>query len=90
MTEEPIDRGWFEDAVDRLPESVLRAKGFIRFRDDPDRCWLLQRTGRQWSLAPIDRPEITGAQIVVVALAGHPDQFNPDAWRDIELADDRN
>jgi hypothetical protein len=51
------------------------------------------RDGRILGVGTVDELKewgtATGAMITIIALAGHPDQFNPEAWGSIEQAGDR-
>ena len=62
----PVDRRALEDRLDRLPEGVLRIKGFVRLRDT-DRVELLQGVGRRWRWEPA--PGRTPEGLAVIALA---------------------
>lgn len=48
------DRPWTRDLVDALmaslPESVIRAKGFVHLDANPDHRMVLQRVGRRWTM----------------------------------------
>lgn len=49
-SEAPLDRSHVEAFLAALPGNVLRAKGFVRFADDPDQLHLLQVVGRRSTL----------------------------------------
>ena len=49
---EPLDRAALVTALDALPGVVVRFKGVVRLREDPDRSYVLQGVGRRWSLEP--------------------------------------
>jgi G3E family GTPase len=46
----PLSRQDVERFASGLGEDVYRAKGFVRLRDDPDRCYVYQQVGARWSL----------------------------------------
>ena len=48
----PFDRARLAAALDALPDSIVRFKGLVRLRDDPERPCVLQGVGRRWSLEP--------------------------------------
>ncbi|MDQ3850261.1 MAG: GTP-binding protein [Actinomycetota bacterium] len=63
-----------------LPEGVLRAKGFLHLREDPEHRYLLQLVGRRWNIK-LDRPwneDVAGSRIVVIGLspAIRPDELD--------------
>lgn len=83
----PIDRARFERSANGLPEDIPRAKGFVRFRDDPERIWLYQQAGRRWTLEPADQPGISGARIVVLLLVRDAALFDAALWFGLERCD---
>ena len=52
-----LDREAFLAALDALPASILRGKGFVRFSDNPKSLEVLQLVGRRCSLGPAERSE---------------------------------
>ena len=44
-----FNRKTFELWCDALPHSVIRGKGFLRFRDDPEHFWIWQKVGKHSS-----------------------------------------
>ena len=50
--DDPLDRAALVTALDTLPGTVMRFKGVVRLREDPDRPHVLQGVGRRWSLEP--------------------------------------
>ncbi len=68
-----LDRAKFERALDALPPTVLRAKGFLKFTDDPDRPWLLQRVGWRSQLTPAET-EAGGGRLVFIGTPEMPDE----------------
>ena len=44
-----LNRNTFELWCDALPHSVIRGKGFLRFRDDPEHFWIWQKVGKHSS-----------------------------------------
>jgi G3E family GTPase len=72
VDEAPLQRESFERVLGELPESVVRAKGFLNLHDDPDRRTILQLVGRRWTLSP-GRPwgdETPRTRIVWIAERG--------------------
>ena len=59
-TREPLDRARLTAAVGALPGTVMRFKGLVRLREDPERPYVLQGVGRRWSLEPAP-PRLPGA-----------------------------
>ena len=63
------------DAIKALPEGIVRAKGLLHLREDPQHRYLLQLVGRRFSIEA-DRPwgeADPGSQIVVIGLPGAVD-----------------
>lgn len=56
---------------------VLRAKGFLNFREKPGETLLFQLVGRRATLAPADR-KLNGCEMVLI---GEASGFDPDAVR---------
>jgi len=44
-----LNRNTFELWCDALPHSVIRGKGFLRFRDEPEHFWIWQKVGKHSS-----------------------------------------
>jgi G3E family GTPase len=76
---EPCDRARLEDVLARLPASIVRAKGFLRLADDPNRTYLLQLAGGSWRL---DATTATAPALAVVFI-GTSRRFDPGAVRDL-------
>ena len=74
----PLDRAVFMQEMANWPDEVLRAKGFIRFSDDIDHAYNLQRVGARASLEAGPRSDDlpAGARIVVI---GPRDQLDAEA-----------
>jgi G3E family GTPase len=49
--EEPLDDGRLQDFFATLPETVLRAKGFVDLARSPDRRTVVQRVGNRWVMS---------------------------------------
>jgi G3E family GTPase len=65
-------------ALEGLPRSVLRAKGFVRLCDAPGVMTLVQKVGPRWNLTPFPegaRPLPEGRLVLV----GTPDMPAPEA-----------
>ena len=48
-----VIRTAFEQWKEQLPSSVIRGKGVLHFKDDPDKIWIWQKVGRSESLKSI-------------------------------------
>ncbi len=57
-THEPLDRTRLAAALDALPASVVRFKGFVRLHECPGRLYVLQGVGHRWSLEPVPEPSL--------------------------------
>lgn len=69
---DPVNGAGFVEALTALPDGVLRAKGFLHLREDPDNRYLLQLVGRRYTIK-LDRPwdeDAPGSRIVVIGLPG--------------------
>jgi G3E family GTPase len=68
------DRNALEAALDRLPASVLRGKGFVRFADAPADAYVLHLAGRRHSLEHAPGAAAPGAacRIVFIGVPGMP------------------
>lgn len=63
----PVSAPRLRDALQRLPASVIRAKGFVRLDDAPHAWQLVQVVGRRWSLVPAE-PLDAGATSALVVM----------------------
>jgi len=52
--EEPLDDSRLQDFFAALPETVLRAKGFLNLARSPDRRTVFQRVGQRWLMSEGD------------------------------------
>jgi G3E family GTPase len=52
--EEPLDDSRLQDFFATLPETVLRAKGFVNLARSPDRRTVFQRVGQRWLMSEGD------------------------------------
>ncbi len=43
----PFDRQKLDDFASNWPRNIIRSKGIIWFKDEPDMAWVLETTGRQ-------------------------------------------
>lgn len=88
--EQPLRRETIDRLMDRLPETVVRAKGLIRLADDDDRVMVLQRVGARWSLRTLPvvegsgRSELSSSRLVLIGLEG----AITTAWLDEQLGAD--
>ena len=71
----PLDRAGLLAALDALPESVLRVKGFCRLGADAV-PHLVQRAGRRTALEPWPHP-MAGEGLVMIGTPAMPDQPMP-------------
>ncbi|MFO7663966.1 MAG: GTP-binding protein [Chloroflexota bacterium] len=74
--DEPIAEARLAAMLEQLPESVLRAKGFVYLADDLSRRYLVQLVGRRWSLTRQEpwgniRPQTS---LVFIGLRGEFDE----------------
>ena len=73
--DEPLSGDAFRALVAALPEGVIRAKGVLCLREDPDRRTIFQLVGKRWSLKPGgewgDAPP--RSQLVMIGLIGSVD-----------------
>ncbi len=59
----------FQDLIGALSPALLRAKGFVAFREKPGRRFLFQLVGRRATLAPHDGPG-SGCELVLIGERG--------------------
>lgn len=72
----------FQEAMERLAPTLLRAKGLLTFAEMPGKAQLFQMTGSRATLAPYGT-DITGCRLVLIGERG---RFDPEAAR-LALAD---
>ena len=71
----PLSGAGLVAALRALPDGIVRAKGLLHLREDPQRRYVLQLVGRRYSIEA-DRPwgeTPPGSQIVVIGLPGSVD-----------------
>ncbi|MDQ2094942.1 CobW family GTP-binding protein [Rhodalgimonas zhirmunskyi] len=73
--ETPVSMPRFQRLIGALSGQLLRAKGFLTFREKPGEHLLFQLVGRRASLAPSERKQ-NGCQLVLI---GEKSDFDPDA-----------
>ena len=75
VCETPLARADVETFLAELPEDVLRAKGFLRIAEDPDRPYLLQVVGHRSTLTPVRALDVEPrtTRLVVIGLPGSID-----------------
>lgn len=74
----PLDRARVEALVAALPEGVVRAKGVLALRDEPDRRTVFQLVGRRWELtrgAPWGNDPPSSRLVVIGATGSVGDGF---------------
>lgn len=65
-----LDRQKFESFARTLPDTSLRAKGFLRFSDAPDQIWMFNLVGHRATLEIASaRPSSDTTRLVVIGLA---------------------
>ena len=70
----PVERAVFERFISRLPDEVVRAKGFVYLREDASQRHVFQMVGKRWSLKPDDRQlHDHHTQIVLIGRTGSVD-----------------
>jgi G3E family GTPase len=62
--EKPLDETRFKNAIERLPRSILRAKGFCRLGEGAEQA-VFQLVGRRWSLERRPMPAETDELVVI-------------------------
>jgi G3E family GTPase len=71
----PLSGAGLVKALKALPDGIVRAKGLLHLREDPQRRYVLQLVGRRYSIEA-DRPwreTPPGSQLVVIGLPGAVD-----------------
>jgi G3E family GTPase len=73
--DEPLDGQAFRTLVEALPEGIIRAKGVLCLKEDPDRRAIFQLVGKRWSLKPGSEwgTAQPGSQVVMIGLPGSID-----------------
>ncbi|MCR9136174.1 MAG: GTP-binding protein [Alphaproteobacteria bacterium] len=65
QTEEPLDRRRFEEFARSLPKQCVRAKGLLRFSDDPQSTVLFNLVGHRATLDMSNGPSTQSASLIV-------------------------
>lgn len=65
----PVRADLLRHALDHLPPSVLRAKGFVRLDESPDAWRLVQVVGSRWTLVATSAAPSADSQLVVMGAA---------------------
>lgn len=68
--EAPLDRVRFRDAIRALPESLLRAKGVLRFADRPGERAVFQLVGKRHTLSAESGTAPASSQLVAIGRHG--------------------
>ncbi len=73
----PVDGRALCDALVALPDDILRAKGVLHLREDPDHRYVLQLVGRRGTIERHQpwRDERPGSRVVLIGL---PESIDPD------------
>jgi G3E family GTPase len=77
----PVSGAGLVEEIGALPDGIVRAKGLLHLREDPDNRYVLQVIGRRFSI-DADRPwgdAVPASQIVVIGLPGSVDGAALDA-----------
>jgi cobalamin biosynthesis protein CobW len=69
--EPPLHGHRLVELLKALPDGIVRGKGFLHLREDPDSRYLLQLVGRRWSIE-VDRPWGTARRCSRFVLIGLP------------------
>lgn len=62
----PLKKAQFNDWLVQLPSSVYRVKGFVRFADEPDVSYLVQKTGSEVSFSQFNQ-KVVDPELVIVS-----------------------
>ncbi|CAN5230648.1 GTP-binding protein [soil metagenome] len=79
---EPISGAGLVEALQALPDGIVRAKGLLQLREDPSNRYVLQLVGRRFSVEadrPWDAASAPASQLVVIGLPGSVDARELDA-----------
>jgi G3E family GTPase len=80
----PAERAAFEHWKNQLPSSVIRGKGIIRFKNNPETVWIWQKVGRSETLKQMKSIKFSGISKVLligtvempsVSQIGYPEGF---------------
>ena len=72
---EPLSGAGLVEAIEQLPDGIVRAKGLLHLREEPTNRYVLQVVGRRYSIEA-DRPwgdAEPGSQLVLIGLPGSVD-----------------
>jgi G3E family GTPase len=84
----PVERTAFEHWKDQLPSTVIRGKGVLSFKDNPETVWIWQKVGRSETLKSMKsiKIKISGnskvsligtKEMPLVSKIGYPEGFVP-------------
>lgn len=74
-----LDRHLFESFARTLPDTSLRAKGFLRFSDTPEQTWMFNLVGHRATLEIASvRPSSDTTRLVVIGLS---ERLDPEAMK---------
>ena len=82
----PVERTAFEHWKDQLPSTVIRGKGVLSFKDNPETVWIWQKVGRRETLKSMKSIKISGnskvsligtLEMQLVSKIGYPEGFVP-------------
>jgi len=74
-SDEPLAGDAFRALVESWPEGIIRAKGILYLRENPDQRHIFQLVGKRWSLKPGGEWGDTSprSQLVIIGLSGSID-----------------
>ena len=82
----PVERVAFNHWKNQLPSTVIRGKGVLSFKDNPESVWIWQKVGRSETLKATKSITITGnskvlligtPEMPLVMKIGYPEGFTP-------------
>jgi G3E family GTPase len=77
----PLSGTGLVEAIAGFPEGIVRAKGILHLREDPERRYVLQLVGRRYSIQPGAAwgHDVPGSRLVVIGVPGSVDAAALDA-----------
>jgi G3E family GTPase len=74
----PLDRDSLMEVIKSLPETIIRAKGILQMKDDPEQRVIFQLVGKRWEFTQgaAWADEVPQSSLVLIGLPGSiPDQL---------------
>ena len=84
VDDRPVDRAAFDQWVETLPPSIVRAKGFVEFIDQPGVQWEFQLVGARHRLTRREGDARGGTRVVLIGLpadGAEPESPSLRSWR---------